>query len=81
MSMDRRLEYLEDITKPRKPPQKPFVVVSGPGEGPTDPAEREAWLQSKVPPGVDNVVFIQVVYEDLPHFPRSLGLDRDSEEA
>ncbi len=62
MNFDRRLTDLE--TRMEGPARR--VVVVDRGEGPTEPAERAAWIQSKVPPGTPDgdIMVIRVIRED-----------------
>ncbi len=63
MSLDARLEHLERKLDPGAT-DVPFIVVDR-GEAPSDPQAREAWIQSKVPPGTANVMVIRVIREHL----------------
>ena len=70
MNNEHRIERLERVTNVNEDPL--VVVVDNPErEGPTDPVERAAWLQARVPNGARNVMFIRVVYEDRPWRPRA----------
>ena len=64
VSMEHRIERLERVTAAGEDP--PVVIVDRPGEGPADPIERAAWLQSRVPKGAQNVMFIRVIREARP---------------
>lgn len=64
MSNKHRIERLERVTAAAEDP--PVVIVDRPGEGPTDPVERAAWLQSRIPAGAKNVKVVKIVYEHRP---------------
>ena len=68
-SPESRLARLEDMMRPEA---KPMVIVDNPEStnssrrGPSDPVEREAWLQGQIPEGARDVVIIRVVRGDRP---------------
>jgi hypothetical protein len=75
MSLEHRIENLErqlDDTQPGKP----FIIVDD-EEGPSDQAERETWIRSKVPAGVTDAVVVRIVYDDAESTMADLGDDDD----
>jgi hypothetical protein len=62
MRRDRRLRALEANARVLDAAGQPCaVVVDRPEQGPQEPSERRAWLESRVPAGVTNVIYVRVV--------------------
>ena len=77
MNSRNRIERLERVTGMDEDP--PVVVVDR-GEAPIDPAERAAWVRSRIPDSAKDVVVIKVVREETPRHGASLDKDTSYDE-